>query len=210
MSKLNGVYTKVKFTFWFFLLSRNSQELFVLTDFQTSFPSFLFIMCIDPVLSCCILSSGDEYKFPAEYINAALTSERVYCRARSKSWYALDASNPQQRREHRCWYEINFSLLCDLLHLLFKRKDYLCLCSRSSTVKTHKLFLACVVMRRNGSYVLSSAWRGIVEETDVVTTLSIIQLDSSFFSFNFNFTLKLTGFLLCKWFPLQDIGVPSP
>jgi len=48
-------------------------------------------------------------------MSAALTSERVYCWARSESWNALDACSPEQRKEHRCWYDISFSLLCDLL-----------------------------------------------------------------------------------------------
>lgn len=145
-------------------------------------PNFLFIVRIDPTLSdCSIFSFGDDCKFPAEYINAALTSEGVYCWARSKSWCALDACNPQLRREHRCWYDINFSPLCDLLHSPLLRGKIVSICEWSRKVKTHELLLACIVMCRNGSYGLSSTWRGIVEETAVVTTLLTIQFDSSFF-----------------------------
>lgn len=43
----------------------------------------------------------------------------------------------------------------------------------------------------------------------MVTTLSTIQLDS-FFGFNFNFTLELTGFLLRTLLSLRDICVNSP
>lgn len=92
------------------------------------------------------------------------------------------------------WHQFQ-SFVWSFTITFIKRKDCLCLSSRSNKVKTHKLFLACIVMCRNGSYDLSSTWRVIVEETDMVTTLSTIQLDS-FFGFNFNFTLELIGFLL--------------